>query len=116
MFLFTQLLSSGVVGASDILLEENPTNPQVPPPEFEKLLKGESLSFEEVRRLLSWEGLPHELREQHGNKPEVPPGQSGEHPGQGRGPPETPPGQGGQPPGQGKGNQGGQGKAKGKNK
>ena len=49
----------------------------------------------------------------HGNKPEVPPGQLGEAPGQGRnqgqgqGPPQTPPGQGEQPPGQG--NQGNQG-------
>lgn len=54
----------------------------------------------------------------HGNKPEVPPGQSGGAPGhggnqgQGQGPPQTPPGQGGQPPGQGndqsQDNQGGQ--------
>lgn len=58
----------------------------------------------------------------HGNKPEVPPSQSGKHPSQGQGPPQVPPGQGGQPPSQGnqgnqdKGNGGNQGQAKGKNK
>ena len=62
----------------------------------------------------------------HGNRPEVPPGQSGEHPSQGQGnqgqgnqegqqgdqgqgPPQTPPGQDGQSPGQGQGNQGSDG-------
>ncbi|MDI6642475.1 MAG: hypothetical protein QMD95_00225 [Candidatus Hodarchaeaceae archaeon] len=77
----------------------------------------------------------------HGNRPEVPPGQSGGTPGQGgnqgqgQGPPQTPPEQGGQSPGQGQGESGwragpgqrggnldqgggnqGRGNAKGKNK
>jgi hypothetical protein len=51
-----------------------------------------------------------------GNRPEIPPGRSNEHPGQGQGPPSTLSKQGGQPPGQGKGGNQGQGKAKGKDK
>ncbi len=55
---------------------------------------------------------PGEGQQDNGNKPEVPPGQSGGHPGQGQGPPVTPPGQGGQSPSQGnqgvQGNEGGQ--------
>jgi len=45
---------------------------------------------------------PGKIPQDHGNKPEVPPGQSGERPGQGQGSPATPAGQGN------RGNQGGQ--------
>jgi hypothetical protein len=38
------------------------TSPENIPPEPEKLLAGEPLSFEELQRLLSYENLPLELR------------------------------------------------------
>ncbi|MFB0500331.1 MAG: hypothetical protein ACETWO_03530 [Candidatus Hadarchaeaceae archaeon] len=53
-------------------------------------------------------------KEQRGNRPEVPPGQSDEHPGKQF---ETPPGQSGEHPSQGQGETGGgQGKTKDKDK
>jgi hypothetical protein len=46
------------------LYEENfyPFYPENLPPEFEKLVVGKTLSYEEIQRLLAWEELPEELR------------------------------------------------------